>query len=103
MIPSIPKGRQYAQGPSRCLKAGFSLVMTLMLMILLSVIVVGLLSLSSIALRTSAQTEAIGVARANAKLAVQLAIGELQTQAGIDTRITARAELSGGSCNEYRI
>ena len=78
-------------------------MMTLMLMILLSVIVVGLLSLSSIALRTSAQTEAIGVARANAKLAVQLAIGELQTQAGIDTRITARAELSGGSCNEYRI
>ena len=64
-----------------------------MLMVLLTVLAVGLLSLSSISLRASAQAEAIGIARANARLALQLALGELQAQAGIDTRVTARADI----------
>jgi type II secretory pathway pseudopilin PulG len=57
--------------------SGFTLVVTLSLMILLTVIAVGLLTLSSISLRSSAQTQALATARANARLALALAIGDL--------------------------
>lgn len=72
---------------------GFALVVTLSLMILLTVIAVGLLTLSSVSLRSSSQGEAISAARANARMALMLAIGELQRTAGLDTRVTARADL----------
>jgi hypothetical protein len=72
---------------------GFALVVTLSLMILLTVIAVGLLSLSSISLRSSSQGDAMARARANARLAMMLAIGELQSKTGPDTRITARADI----------
>jgi hypothetical protein len=72
---------------------GFALVVTLSLMILLTVIAVGLLSLSSVSLRASSQTSAMSTARCNARLALMLAIGELQKHAGTDTRITARADI----------
>ncbi len=75
--------------PSR----GFALVVTLSLMILLTVIAVGLLSLSSISLRSSAQGEAMATAKANARMSLMFAIGELQKTAGLDTRVTARADL----------
>ncbi|MGL5020289.1 MAG: hypothetical protein ACRDBP_19290, partial [Luteolibacter sp.] len=72
---------------------GFALVVTLSLMILLTVIAVGLLSLSSISLRASASGEANARAFANARLAVLIAIGELQKEVGDDRRITADASI----------
>ncbi|MES2924795.1 MAG: hypothetical protein V4819_24790 [Verrucomicrobiota bacterium] len=72
---------------------GFALVVTLSLMILLTVIAVGLLTLSSISLRSSSQTTDMAAARSNARMALMLAIGELQKSAGIDTRVTARADV----------
>ncbi len=71
---------------------GFALVVTLSLMILLTVIAVGLLTLSSITLRSSSHGDAMQSARANARVALMMAIGDLQKQLGPDTRISATAD-----------
>ena len=55
---------------------GFALIGNLTLMILLTVIAVGLLSLIAISLRSSGQSSALQHARANARLAMMLAIPE---------------------------
>lgn len=70
-------------------RRGFALVVTLSLLILLTVVAVGLLSLSAISIRASSQGEAMSTARANARLALMLALGELQKQLGPDQRISA--------------
>ncbi|MCB1130708.1 MAG: hypothetical protein KDN05_06225, partial [Verrucomicrobiae bacterium] len=70
---------------------GFALLVTLSLMILLTLIAVGFLSLGAIALRTSSQGMAASVARNNARLALMLAIGDLQKAMGPDQRVSAPA------------
>lgn len=77
--------------------SGFALIVTLSLMILLTVIAVGLLTLSSISLRASSQGEAMQAARASARMALMLAIGDLQKQLGPDTRISASADQLTGT------
>ena len=73
-----------------------------MLMVLLVLLVTGLLTLSSVALRTVDSEAARIEARANARLAMLLAFDQLQQQTGIDTRITAPADVlttaSGSGC-----
>lgn len=78
IFPSFVSGNQ-----------GFALVVTISLMLLLAILAMGLLSLSSISLRAASKDVAQAEARANAKLALMLAIAELQSHAGPDTRITA--------------
>ncbi|MGL5018637.1 MAG: hypothetical protein ACRDBP_10905 [Luteolibacter sp.] len=80
-------------GPAPRATKGFALVITLSLMILLTVVAVGLLSLASISLRASTQGTAMATARANARLAMMMALGELQKSAGPDQRVTAPANL----------
>lgn len=76
-------------------KSGFSLIVTITMMILLSLIAVGLLSLSTISVRSSTQSLHQLEARANARLAMSIAIGELQKALGPDQRISATADLAG--------
>ncbi len=79
--------------PRPSAEKGFSLIVTITVMILLALISVGLLSLGTITLRAATHAEAPAEARANARLALSLAVGELQRLAGPDTRITARADI----------
>ena len=81
----------------RVSRRGFALVVTLSLMILLTVIAVGLLSLSAISLRSASQGSAQAEARANARLALMLAIGELQKHAGPDKAVTATSGIRSAS------
>ncbi|MEI7910364.1 MAG: hypothetical protein WCK77_12065 [Verrucomicrobiota bacterium] len=78
---------------------GFALVITLALMVLLTLLVVGLLSLSSISLRASRLGQDRAVARANARLGLMLALGQLQKELGDDRRITADASILRSDTN----
>jgi hypothetical protein len=62
---------------------------------LLMVLALGLLGLSSIELRRSTQNEHASVARANARMAMIAAIGQLQETLGPDQRVSATAEILG--------
>ena len=68
---------------------GFALIVTLALMTLVTVSALGLILLSTVSMKTASSHMAREEARGNAKLAIQLAIGQLQSSAGHDTRITA--------------
>jgi hypothetical protein len=72
---------------------GFTLIVTISLLVLLMILAVAMLSLSSVSLRTSSTAMERGRAMANARTSLMLAIGELQRQAGLDTRVTARADI----------
>ena len=88
--PKPPK----LQLPARSGRRGFALVITLSLMVLLTLLAVGLLTLSAVQLRASTQGQAMAVARANARLALLLALGDLQRTMGPDGRISVPAEQS---------
>jgi len=87
MKTQTPPIRKIADHPR-----GFALVVTLTLMILLSILAIGMLSLSSVALRNTGNSDNSQVARANARMAMMIALGELQTYLGPDARTSARAE-----------
>jgi type II secretory pathway pseudopilin PulG len=72
---------------------GFALVITLLLMIILTVVAVGLLSLSTISIRTSGQAQAMATARGNARLALMMALGDLQKTIGPDRAVTANSAI----------
>lgn len=91
----IPLSRCFS-GKSR----GFALVVTLALMILLTVIAVGLLSLSAISLRSASAETMMQEARQNARLALILALGELQSTTGPDQRVTAPAQVRGADVSQ---
>ena len=64
-------------------------------LVLLMVLSLGLFGLASIELRRSERDDFTAQARANARLALAEAIGQLQRTAGPDQRVTATAEILG--------
>jgi len=83
--------------PARRIQSGFALVVTLSLMVMITLIAVGILSLSSVMLRKSGIEGPQEQARANARLALMIALGQLQQHAGPDQRVTATANLAGAA------
>jgi Tfp pilus assembly protein PilX len=80
---------------------GFALVATVSMMVLMTLIAIGMLSLSTIEQRSSGggANDADRMARANARMALMIAIGELQKAAGPDQRVSATASILGDSSN----
>ncbi len=70
---------------------GFALVVVMALMVLIMIVAVGLLQLSALSLRASGQGMMLAEARANARVSLMLAIGQLQAELGPDRRISAPA------------
>ena len=83
----------FVSGSLRRAPCGFALVATLSLMVLLSLLAIGMLSLSSVSLRSSGRNDATNEARANARIALFIAIGELQKEMGPDMRVSANAAI----------
>ncbi|NNM31144.1 MAG: hypothetical protein HKO57_16625, partial [Akkermansiaceae bacterium] len=70
--------------------------MTITILVLLATVAIGLLSLSTLTVRSASRNAARAEARANARLALQLAIAELQKTVGDDRRITANGSIIEG-------
>ncbi|HEY9815419.1 MAG TPA: hypothetical protein V6D20_06410, partial [Candidatus Obscuribacterales bacterium] len=68
---------------------GFSLIVTVAMLVLMSVIAVGLLSLSTISIKSAAINSAEERARSNARMALMMAIDRLQYELGPDQRVSA--------------
>lgn len=74
---------------------GFALVACMMLVSLVLIIALGLVGLASIELRRAAVDSDTEQARANARLALMMAVGQLQWTLGPDQRVSASAEIIG--------
>lgn len=79
--------------PPRQMHCGFALIATISVMVLLVMIALAMLGLSSIELRSSKHADAMATAQANARMALMIAIGELQQTTGTDQSITAPAAI----------
>lgn len=72
---------------------GFALVATISVMVLLIMVALAMLSLSTIALRSDRHESAQKEAQANARMALMIALGELQKHMGPDQRVSAEAAM----------
>lgn len=68
---------------------GFALIVALSLLVLLMILMLAMVNLSSSTQRSLTHERLLIEAQANARMALQLAIGELQSQLGPDQRISA--------------
>ncbi|BCX47971.1 hypothetical protein HAHE_18790 [Haloferula helveola] len=71
---------------------GFALIVTVSLLVVVGLLLVGILGLSTVATRSSSQTLAEAEARANARMSLIIALGQLQKTMGPDARVSARGE-----------
>ena len=82
---------------SRETRRGFALVVALSLMAFMLVLVVTLLSLMEVETRSADNSLELEKAREGARMALNMAVGQLQEYAGDDERVTARAEILGSN------
>ena len=84
-------------------RAGFALIATLSVMVLLVMVSMGVMSLSTSQIRVIKSDGLRLAAQANARLALMMALGELQKAAGPDRRITANASVLGDSAEQPQL
>jgi type II secretory pathway component PulK len=75
---------------------GFAIIVTVSMLALLAVLAVGMLTLSSVTVRAVSLRAAETEARANARLGLILALGELQRNLGPDGAVTAPSAILDG-------
>jgi Tfp pilus assembly protein PilX len=89
LILSLPP-RQRGAAKSR---AGFALIISIVLMAFLVVLVVSMTMLTRVETQIAANSKIEAKARANALVALNIALGQLQQHVGPDQRTTARADI----------
>ena len=82
---------------------GFALIATITLMVLLALLSVGLLTMSASQTRISQKGLYAAEARAQARLALEVAIGKLQCELGPDQRVSANSGILDTSVNSESI
>ncbi|MGE9295436.1 MAG: hypothetical protein ACQKBV_04025 [Puniceicoccales bacterium] len=82
---------RFDEGPRR----GFALLVSISLMSMILMLLVGLSTYTQTELAAASADEQVQQARENARLGLLVALGELQSAAGPDQRVTARAEILG--------
>lgn len=96
-VISPKKTRSELSGIQRCKTAGFALIASISIMAVVLLLVVALFSLSSVETQSASVAAARTEAQANARMALMMAIGELQSQLGPDQRISANASIMDSS------
>lgn len=84
-------------------RRGFALVLALSMMAFVLVIILAMSSLVTVELRSSKNEMKMNAARANARMGLMLALGELQQNAGSDTRVTAPGDILAGGDGSHRV
>jgi len=95
-MPATPPATTIAPPRVGAGSSGMALVVAVALGALVMVLLIGLVTLSVGGLRASGRDRDRELARANARLALRLALGDLQKAAGPDQRITAEGSILGG-------
>lgn len=89
-------------GQSHHENRGFTLIITISLLVLLTLIAIGVLSLSTVTLRIGSREQGQAMARANARMSLMIAIGELQKELGPDRRVNCQAGIDSSVVAEQR-
>src|SRR5210317_758799 len=82
-------------------RAGFAIVVCVVVLMLLALVSIGMLSLSTIEVRKGRAGRDQAIAKANARLAMMEAIGQLQRHLGPDQRVSAASSLVGDSGEQH--
>ena len=85
--------QKFTKLPERSYRSGFALIATMSVMVLLVMVAMGVMSLSKSQIRSSKNDDLKMEARANARMGLLVALGELQKAVGPDQRITAPASI----------
>ncbi|MGJ8655424.1 MAG: hypothetical protein ACSHX6_03160 [Akkermansiaceae bacterium] len=94
--------KRYIPNKSRTKHRGFALIATISIASLLMLIALAMLSLSSVEVRQQGTMAHQERARANARMAAMLALGELQLKLGADQRVTATAAIVDDSVDAQK-